>query len=253
MKKLIIAALACYGLSARAQMHESKNFLYLYSDSVIYAKKIMLRPDFAGYWQLRADSRRVPTEQVKFFNNEEGFFANTRKLHLGGLSSFSERIIDGRINVFQEMTYDPFFDNRGPRYMDRRQSRVDLRMYYNKGYGNLKKVNYNNLKNDMSDHAESMDLLKGYKKSMNTSKIMYTAAAVSVIAGIVSFLAADKKVDSSFPGHFGDRTSGMNTSFSDYTPSLIMFGLGLGFTAGGYVIQTSGSRHLERAVDAYNR
>lgn len=253
MKKLLIAALACYGLSARAQVHESKNFLYLYSDSVIYAKKIMLRPDFAGYWQLRADSRRVPTEQVKFFNNEEGFFANTRKLHFVRTDAFSERIIEGRINVFQEMTYDPFLYDRGPRYRDNRQSRVDLRMYYNKGFSDLKKVNYYNLKNDMSDHPESMDLLKSYRKSMNTSKIMYAAAAVSVIAGMVSFLSTDNKTDSSFSGHFGDGTSSMNTSLSGYTPSFIMLGVGLGFAVGGFAIQTSGSRHLERAVDAYNR
>ena len=248
-----MVVMASYALTARAQMHESKNFLYLYSDSVIHANTIKLRPDFAGYWQLRADSRRIPTEQVKFFNNDDGFFANTRRLKLGGETSFSERIVEGRINVFQEMTYDPFLHERGPRYRHRREPVVDLGMYYNKGFGDLKKMNYINLRKDMADHPESINLLNNYRKSMNTSKMLYTAAGVSIVAGLISFLVAGSSntSNSSFDGKFGG--SSMSSIETNFTPSFVLLGLGTGLAIGGYSVQISGARKLENVIDAYNR
>jgi hypothetical protein len=254
MKKLLMVVMASYALTARAQMHESKNFLYLYSDSVIHARTIKLRPDFAGYWQLRADSRRIPTEQVKFFNNEDGFFANTRRLKLGGETSFSERIVEGRINVFQEMTYDPFLHERGPRYRLRREPVVDFGMYYNKGFGDLKKVNYNNLRRDIADHPESIDLLNNYRKSMTTSKMLYTAAGVSIVAGLVSFLVAGSS--DGLSSSFGDNkfgASSMSSGGANFTSSFVLLGLGAGLAIGGYYVQISGSRKLENVIDSYNR
>lgn len=241
MKKLLIVAMACYGLSTRAQTHESKNFLYLYSDSVIYARDIRLRPDFSGYLRLRADSKGIPIERVKFFSNEDGFFANTRKLNLIGISEFSERIVDGRINVFQERTYDPVSHSSytyDRRFRHRTEPAINVSMYYNKGYEDLKKLNYRNLRHDMSDSPESMDLLHSYKKSMVTTNLLYVAAATSLLSGFLNFaLAGDKK----------------QMSNSNFALSGALMGLGLGFATGGYLKHLSGNRKLENAVDAYNK
>jgi hypothetical protein len=256
MKKLLIGVMACYALTARAQVQESKNFIYFFSDSVQYAKNIKLRPDFLGYLQLRADSRKVPTGQVKFFSNEDGFFANTRKLDFVAGASFSERIIEGKINVYQQERYDPeIYDGRyrRNRYMERERPTVDVRMFYNKGYGDLKKANYRNLSRDMADHQESMDLLKSYRKSMNSSKVMYVAAGASFVAGVVSFIASaggktsmpDRK---GFGANFGSSIKETN-----FTPGFILLGAGLGFGLGGVAIQRSGTRHLENAIERYNR
>ncbi|SDJ55575.1 hypothetical protein SAMN04487898_103244 [Pedobacter sp. ok626] len=246
MKKLLIIVMACYGLNARAQVHESRKFLYLYSDSIIYAADIKLRPDFLGAMQLRADSKRVKMEQVKFFNNEDGFFANTKRLKFGSSPSFSERIVEGRINVFQEITYDPFFYERGYGRRDRRYSHrdrrleaINLNMYYNKGYGDLKKVNYNNLKKDMTDHAASMDLLESYNKSLRTSRLLYTAAGASIVAGMITFLT-----NASANGKGGT---------ASFASSFALLGLGTGFALGGYSVSLSGNRHLENAIDEYNK
>ncbi|RZM29003.1 MAG: hypothetical protein EOO88_06700, partial [Pedobacter sp.] len=193
MKKLLIIVMACYGLNARAQVDGSKNFVYLFSDSLIYANKIRLHPDFYGEWQLRADSRRIANDRIKFFNNEDGFFANTRRMNALRSSSFSERIIEGRINLYQQTDFIPESYRRGQRYGRRVSAQdVDQRMFYNKGFGDLKKVTYLNLQQDMSDHPESMDQLNSYRKSINTSKILYTAAGVSIVAGLVSFIVKGK-------------------------------------------------------------
>lgn len=211
----------------------------------------MLRPDFLGNWQLRADSRRIPSEQIKFFKNEDGFFANTRRLTFSGTSTFSERIAEGRINLFEETAYDPLVYRRGYRYSNR-QPVVEQRMYYNKGLGDLKKVSYSNLKNDMADRAESMNLLDSYRKSMKTSTMLYTAAGLSVAAGMISFLAKGSSNQSLSRGDgFGaSRPGGKGPNF---TTSFLLLGLGAGFAVGGFSTHASGSRHLENAVDAYNR
>lgn len=247
MKKLLIGVLACYALTTRAQVHESKKFIYLYSDSVIYAKDIRLRPDFSGYLQLRADSRKVPTEQVKFFSNEDGFFANTRRLNFGSTTSFSERIIEGKINMFQQEDYYPHqYDHRyrRDRYMDRRTQAVDVKMYYNKDYADLKKANYHNLSADMADNPKAMDMLRNYRKSINTGKTMYIVAGAAIVSGLVSFLVA---------GSSNKGMSSGNGFGSKFTPAFILLGAGAGLATGGYFIQASGNRHLENAVDAYNR
>lgn len=257
MKKLLLSVLACSALSAGAQVSDTKNYLYLYSDSIIYAKKILLRPDFSGYWQLRVDSRRVPVDQVKFFNNEDGFFANTNKLSFNRISQFSERIIEGRINLFQQRTYDPYDYDRSYRYGHDyghdhgRSSAVAVSTYYNKGFGDLKKVNYRNLKYDMADHPESMKFLNTYRKRSNLSKIMYATAGASMIAGVLSVLRT-KSDNDNFPtgNHFGSQPSLKSPNF---TATYVLMGVGLGIAGAGYAVQSSGARNLENAIDAYNR
>lgn len=256
MKKLLIGVMACYALTTRAQVHESKNFIYFFSDSVMYAENIKLRPDFTGYLQLRADSRRVPTAQVKFFSNEDGFFANTRRLDLLNGVSFSERIIDGKINVYQKEDYDPnLYDRRyrHGRYVQRQQPSINVSMYYNKGYGDLKKANYRNLVNDMADNPESIDLLKSYRRSMNTGNMMYVAAGISGLVGMITFVTSGSG-GSDMPGKNGFGSNfGSSIKSPNFALSGILLGAGLGFTIGGLAIQRSGNRHLEMAFDRYNR
>lgn len=256
MKKLLIGIMACYALTTHAQVHESKNFIYLYSDSVIYVKDIKLRPDFSGYLQLRADSKKIPMERVKFFNNEDGFFANTRRLDLGNTTSFSERIIEGKINMFQQADYHPYmYDQRyrRSRYMERRPQAVDVKMYYNKGYADLKKVNFHNLSADMADSPKAMDMLKNYRKSMNIGKTMYIAAGAALLTGLVSFLTTSDSGTGMLNTNGFNHNFRQETKWPNYTASYILLGAGLGLATGGYFIQTSGNKHLERAVDTYNR
>ena len=258
MKKLLIVVMACYGLTARAQLRPSGNFIHLYSDSVIYADKIRLRPDFTGTLQLRADAKRFPMSQVKFFNNEDGFFANTRKLNRIQPAGFAERIIEGRINVFQEVDLDPFLYDRPYYFNGRRNETVNLSMYYTKGEGDLQKVKYNNLKRDMADNAESMRLLAGYRKSMTTSKILYVSAGVSIIAGLVAFIMDNK--DTSTPA-FAYDPKGFPNGFNHdtkikrggTTAAFILMGASLGLAGGGYAVHLGGVRRLENAVDSYNK
>jgi len=227
MKKLIIIAMACYGLSARAQLRESRDFLYLFSDSIIYANDIQFRPDFSGNLRLRVDARNVPIGQVKFLNSKEGFFANTRKMGTMRVEEFAERIIAGRINIFQERPLSyfsaPVVSSNGNRY-------------YNKGYTDLKRLNYANLKRDMTDNPSSMDMLRAYRRGMNTTALLY-------VTGVASLLAAP------FVGTSGN----INSSDKNFTIGLGLGALGIGLITGGYLRTSSIKQRLENAVDIYNR
>lgn len=254
MKKLLLIVMASYGLTAGAQVRPSRNFIYLYSDSVIYAQSIRLRADFNNYLQLRADSRRVPIDQVKFFNNEDGFYANTRKLNFVGVTSFAERIVEGKINLFQEVAYDPYLYDYGYRFRERRNETISLSMYYNKGNNDLKKVNYYNLKNDMSDQPESLQMLESYHKSIKSSTILYTAAGASVVAGLVAFLVTGTK-NHKLPERngFNGKIDSFGPKHPNFVASFALLGLGSGFAIGGFYVSRTGRRHLENAVDTYNR
>lgn len=252
LKKLLVILLACFSLSANAQIDESENFVYSYSDSVTYADYVRLRTDFLGYLQLRVDSRKVPLKQIKFFNTDEGFFANTDRLTKTG-KGIAERVIQGRINLFQERTYRTFLNDEPYTYYHESPATVDVRMFYNKGYEDLRKVNYNNLKIDMADDLESLDLLEGYRKSKRTSTTLYVAAGVSIAAAVVSFLVSGKESQNSIgSGGFGEKPD-MSINTGNIATSLALFGVGSGFAIGGYFVNQSGLRKLEGAIDSYNR
>lgn len=249
MKKLLIIVMACYGLNARSQVNESENFIRLYSDSTVYASKVRLRPDFTGSWTIRADSRKVPINQIKFFNNEDGFFANVRKSNLLDQASFAERIIVGKINLYREVAYTTTpYEMDFYRFRERTPQAVGTRMYYNKGYQDLKRVNYNNLSVDMADHARSMDLLANYRKSRRAGTIMYVSAGAAIVASVVTLFSGDGIKQT---GHgFGNMPS---FEGGNKTGSFLLLGLGAGLSVGGYLIQSSGARNIERAVEAYNQ
>ena len=250
MKKLLILVLACYGLNARSQqLNESRNFLYFYSDSTVYAQKIRLRPDFSGGWSLRADSRRVPVAQVKFFNNQDGFFANTRRLSLLGEATFAERIIEGKINLYQEVLYDNVpIEGEYYGFRDYRRQAVNTRMFFNKGYSDLERVNYRNLNEAMADNPKSLALLREYKSRKSLGIVMYVAAGAAIIASGITLMSNSgfKQSSTGFGGmpKYEDRS---------YTGSFVLLGLGAGLSLGGYLVGESGKKSIERAVDNYNR
>lgn len=251
MKRILTFVLVWASLYANAQVDESQNFVYLNSDSVIYADRVRLRPDFFNSLKLNVDGNRVAFERVKFFQSDDGLFANTTRLTTLRTRGIAERIVGGKINLFQERDIESFSHYRGYRYSP---EKISTRMFYNKAYGNLKKVNYHNLKMDMADDPQSIDLLEGYRKSTRTANIMYATAGASILAGVVALLinSDDSRqpldldnIDASFERHKND-LSDMNTGF-------ILMGVGAGFAAGGYFIKISSLRKLEQSIDYYNR
>ncbi|MBG6235869.1 hypothetical protein IWX76_002450 [Pedobacter sp. CAN_A7] len=250
MNKLLLALtlLTCAYSNVKAQIDESRNFVYFYSDSVVYGKNIRLRYDFFNSLQLRVDSKPVTLRQVKFFKNDEGFFANLKGIGIWQHDGLAERIMEGRVNLYQERPYRTLTDH----YSELNNAR-EINTFYNKGYGDLKKTNYNNLRVDMADHAESMAFLENYRKRVKTGQKLYIAAGASVVAALATFLVSGKNdlhqaSSGSFPGNAGFKKNTGNMALS-----IGLFGVGAGLAYGAYSSNNSGMGNLEKAIDAYNR
>jgi len=256
-KKLFLFFLVCLGFGWQglyAQVtklaDESRNYVYFHSDSILYAEKVRLRTNMLNNLQLRADSKRIPLQNVKFFNTDEGFFATMHRVPGLANEQFSERIIEGKINIFQERP-DEYW-NYGRRYRRSRNKgdAVSMRMYFNKGYDDLKKVNYANLSQAMADDVESINLLKGYHKNAQISKAMYISAGAALGAAVISFLVTSNRDNGDFDlQHRFSRKPQM----PNYTASYILMGAGVGLAIGGSAIYFSNLKKLEAAVDYYNR
>lgn len=253
MKRLPALALLCLSFAClQAQVGLPKNFLYLYSDSVISGDHITYESWIDGASHFIVDSRRIHPEQVKFFQNEMGFFANTRHLDFTGQTTFSERIREGKLNLFEgKFTGErPYFGYHysGQRYSGSEQTNLN---YYNVGLGDLKKANYQNLMVDLAGNQQSLHFLEQYRKSHSLTRKLLFGGGAAVLVGFVSFIANGTRNierESSFPEDgWMDRIPG---------PKL---GLSLGLIVGGSAVSGVGlyrsltkSKYLKQAVDTYN-
>jgi hypothetical protein len=235
--------------NAFAQVDESKNYLYLYSDSVIYGNNIIYESWLDGSPHFIVDSKRIHPEQVKFFQTGMGFFANTRDLDIAGRTSFSERIRQGKINLFEKQIKD-YPEHHYSRYSNpQEESSIAALNYYNIGFGNLKKANYSNLKTDLAGHPASMTQLKEYGRVQRLSKRLFLAGGTAILGGFVSFIAnGTKGTPEGFP----------SPGWSDNVPrpklglSLGLIVGGSGLIIGGLFTSLSKPKYLKRAIDAYN-
>lgn len=260
MKTLLTIILACCSIYASAQVDESKNFVYFYSDSVHYAKNIRPRTTLFNSINIRANSRSFPLNQVKFFQNIDGFFANTSRLKSFRTEGLSKRMIEGKVNLYREREFKTFSYNDDfdyHHYTHNNSNAIDVRMFYNKGYDDLKKVNYKNLSVDMADDQQAIDLLKGYNQNIRTSRILYVASGASLIGSLVAFLAHNKnnRIEHDFSG-FGPNSNppNMDIKYGGFPPvTYALLGASIGFAAVGYTINISGLKKLERSIETYNR
>jgi len=246
MKKIFTCTLAYLLLkfNVYAQLDESKNFIYLYPDSVVHASQIYLERDYNGFRYFLVDGRRVNPAKVKFFNTQDGFFASTSDLNLLSDTQFLERIRKGRINVYEDkfINWDDF--NHSGYFSYRDPEVVFTKNYYNIGYGPLKKATYSNLKQDMSNDAESLKLLKRYSDVKRAEKGFYIAAGASILAGMLSFVITGFKDQNTDPG--------VDHSFPNFGPSFILLGAGVGFGFTGFTKTLKAPRYLKAAIDVYN-
>lgn len=222
--------------SAFCQVDDTRNYVYFFSDSVLYGRNVELSSSFTRGTYLLCDTIKIHPDQVKFFRGETGFFANTIRLKYSGTSSFCERIRKGRINLYEKdvTTQSPGTYING-RYSPGMSGRT-INNFYNKGFGDLKKANYNNLVTDLSDNPESMMYLDKYKKSDTKQKIFQIAGGTLIVGGLVALISAKNKPVIS----------------PNYTPGAILMGTGAASMWVGYFVYLSKPKHLKNAIDVYN-
>ncbi|WP_114783159.1 hypothetical protein [Botryobacter ruber] len=245
MKKILLLLLGFIALHpvAFGQVDETRNFIYLYSDSVIYARTIDYKTPLLGGAHLIVDARKVKGELVKFYQNEKGFFANTSNLNFTGGTTFSERIRKGKINLYELETvnYSPGHFSPGTGMYTGGGSSRNIKNYYNIGFGELKKADYKNLSVDLGENPESLAHLNKYKSNTNTQTILYVVGGAAILGGIISF------------ANSGEPQNNEVHATPNMTVPLIGLGIGGASLWTSYLISLSKPKHLRSAIDAYNR
>ena len=229
------------------------NYLYLFTGNIISGKTIDLKEPLFGNPHLLIDGNKFNAHEVKFYSNDEGFFANTIKLQGLSTSSFSRRVRKGRINLYERTTYNATAMTYG--YAGTSgfgghgtygsvggfgvgASLPHTKYYYNKGFDDLKHLDYYSLKNDMADDPLAISALNHWNKTRKKGNaFLYSSLLVTG----VSFIAFTNKV----------------TESEDPQVTIELVGLSLGIS--GLLIKylawdrSINPRNLKKSIDIYNR
>ncbi|RNI32441.1 hypothetical protein EFA69_03715 [Rufibacter immobilis] len=244
---LLIIGWATIGLSwAQGVSTGGSYFVELYNGERIYARKLQFKsPVFKQNFFLLDDSLRYAPETVKYFQNQEGYFA---RVNAGRrFSDFAQREQAGRISTYfvYRMDYNSFSPGIGigmgrygmggygmggygmGGYGYPSQRRV---YYFSKEQGPLEPLTYKNLRVALSDNPGSMESLQDYKRGQNIQTGMYIAGAGFIIAGMQQ--------------QFRGTSSG-----SSISPLLLV---GAGITLLPQIIKLVKKDKLSEAIDLYN-
>lgn len=227
-------------LSAAAQSDSSKNFVQTFADSTIYGNAVIYKKPIIGRGYLTVDSMKVPLRTVRFFKTETNFFASTRYLEIFPSVSFAKRIVQGKINLFQKANIDVLNPYGTVSY--------SVKTYYNTGFNNIQRANYNSLKPLLKGNDESLAQLEKFKSQQNLQYGLFAGGAVIGGAGLVIMLA--EALSSSLSSAFG---APQKVSKSAIHSGLALVATGTACTIASYRISITKHKYLKRAVAAYNK
>lgn len=209
-------------------------FIYTYTDEIINGKNISFNKPFLEPSFFLVDSKKYPSDMVKFYKNGSGFYANIKDIKTSGSSKFSKRISNGKINLFEYITsiYYP-----GDNYSSGMVI-SNINNYYNRGFGELNKANYHNLNIELSDNPESLEYLNKYKFVSNAQTILYITGGVTFIAGFIALF---------------NETTYIEPNDQIVIASMVTIGIGSGCIGIGYAISDKKRKHLRNAIETYNK
>jgi hypothetical protein len=240
---LLLFSSLCIQTFINAQQQRN-NFVLLYSGEKVFAKEVILDSKLFKKDKIVVDSSEFELGSVKFYKSTEGFFANIKHLNSFESSSFAERYLSGKINLFKKTNFHTSmnmggfnggFGNGMPTF----NSHVTETYYYNfDEFGELKPAKYKYLSEDLVDNSKSMFHLNKYKKNTKATTILYVVGGLLATIGTVDLIGKTENVPS-------DEVSGTGTSYTFMISGAITAGVGA-------LLSLGKERHIENAIDAYN-
>ncbi|HAZ01813.1 MAG: hypothetical protein A2W97_04655 [Bacteroidetes bacterium GWE2_40_63] len=221
----------------------NKNFIVNNTGQVIFGNRLEYKQPFIGFPYFELDHKQINSDMVRFYKNEQGFYAKYWDSGFSMSPSFAQRIRKGRINLYEDIKIQHHYGmyNTGTGFVGGGTT-VKFNNYYNIGFGDLKKANYQNLSIDLADNWESVLCLDKFKQKRNAQIIVGVIGGGLIAGGLLSFYNRTKDVDDSV-----DQTQ------SDFAGETAVMALGVGCIVATYIISFSKFEHLKDAVDAYNK
>lgn len=225
--------------SLYGQVDQSKNYLYLKSDSVIYGENITYNTRYFGSSYFLVDTIKINPIHVKFYQSKSGFYGRSDKMEVNPV--FAVRVIQNKINIFKiDTIYSSYRFYPTATGMASSGLVINKQHFYNKGYSDLKKLNYRNLKVDLADNPESSLHLNKCKSVKRNTTILYSAGFALIIGGLGSLIAKTSNVPE-------------NTPEPNLKGNFAAMGVGFACCWAGYFVSLSQPKHLINAVKSYNK
>lgn len=243
MKKSILILYIFLSFNIFSQ--DNRNFIKLFNDSVIYGNKIEYNDNHFTKRYFTVDSIVYKVEEVAFYRNETGLYANTMHANYGTIS-FKKMDELGKINVSSMNAWDSYMNNLTstlPGYYSNSFNLFETPFYYSKEYGKLRNLNYNNLKVDLIDNQNSMTILSEYK-TIQKKQLIFSGIATGLIASGAVILF-----------HSVLASSSNNKPINEplFIGSCVTFGLGSVFAYTSFAIGYNKKKLLFQAIETYNR
>lgn len=218
-------------------------FVYLFTGEKIKSEVVEFRDQFMGSGYFLVGKEQYSADLVKFYKDAKGFYANTKRLNVASKSVFSKRIISGRVNLFEQekMYTTPSYIDVAGTYNPGTSSKT-IKNYYNKGFGDLKKATYKNLKIDLADSPESIEYLSKYRKYKNVQIVLSIVGGALIVSGITTYFIKTSDVDRNAPNYKEPNT----------TPNMLVAVAGGGLVGFSYYLSFPKRDKLKKAIDAYN-
>jgi hypothetical protein len=216
-------------LNLFGQKTSSRYHIQLMSGETIEGKELIYLTPSNTEPLFQLDGMMYPAQDVEFFRNNHGYFANLGRIEGFDKPSFAMCIDKGRTNLYQRIDMDVYGGpllQPGPN--GEGLSDGTTFQFYNVGDEPLRKVGYSNMKVDLADNLGATAHLKDYRK--------FRMIQFGLIGGGAGVLASSMAVQAGQPIQFN--------------PMML---LGLLLSGSSLLLESPKDDALWLAADEYNR
>lgn len=223
---------------AEAQIGAVEHLVLLHNGEEYTGKRLLYISPILKTSEFELDGRKFESNEIAFFRNNHGYFANLNRIHGDKAERYALRIRQGRVNLFEEIEMPVY----GGDNLDLGEGGAGNEMlasgesfqYFTTSESQVKKASYKNLRLALSDNPASrkeMNMFRNYR--------YLQIAMVAAGAGLI--------------GYEIHRQSDLANTTSDgeirFTP---MIALGVVLGGSSYFLESAKENAKWLAADYYN-
>ena len=159
-------------MSVSAQLTKPQHKVFLASGDVVTGEKLSYETAPTGRQQFVLDNEQYDSEEVRFFQNNHGYFANLNRVLGSNQERYALRIRKAKMSLYEEVEMEVYGGDElkteaapGSAVQDPLLASGKMFEYYQMADNDyVRKATYSNLKVDLASNSESMKHLESYKK-----------------------------------------------------------------------------------------
>jgi hypothetical protein len=187
MKKTLLLLLSILTLQGFAQMDKTQKVVLFtgenFTGSHLSYEVPILKPA-----TFKLDDKTFDTQQIAFFQNNNGYFGNLCRIHGAKAERYALRIKAGKVDLYEEIEMSVYsgdelnIDPTNAREKEEMLASGKTFQYYHMPNRELKKANVYNMKVDLADNANSLKEVRNIRKYQVLQGLLIGVGA-GIIAG----------------------------------------------------------------------